>query len=140
MQIVVLTNEGLKKELLAQVSNDIKGVEWVNEPEEMLKYPDADFFIDLLFPDTPERIEMLLRLKPRTVLVNAMLSTHESLPAEFIRINGWNTFLSRPVVEAAGTSEEQKIKSATVFATFNKTIDWTPDVPGFISARVVAMI
>ena len=140
MQIVVLSNESLKSELLTQVTDDLKDVVWVKEPEELLDFRDAGIYIDLLFTDQPQRIGLLQRLTTGTVLVNAMYTTLENLPAGFIRFNGWNTFLKRPVIEAAGSNEKLVKTAADVFAVFNKTLEPTPDVPGFLSARVVSMI
>ncbi len=44
------------------------------------------------------------------------------------------------MVEAAGTDEATRKKAESIFTEFGKTIAWTPDVMGFISARVVAMV
>lgn len=140
MKIVVLGNEPLRMELLAQGSSENVQAERVTEPETLLNHTDANAYIDLLFKNDKKRIDLLQRLQPKPVLVNAVTITLSQLPAGFIRINGWNTFLKRPVVEASCTDDNMKTKTVEVFSSFNKTIEWVPDIPGFISARVIAMI
>jgi 3-hydroxybutyryl-CoA dehydrogenase len=140
MKIVVVADESLQSELLAQGLKENVQVEWVNEPEALLSYPDADAYIDLLFQNDIVRIGLLQQLYPKPVFVNAVTTTGSQLPPGFIRINGWNTFLKRSVVEAAATNDNMKAKAEEIFSLFNKTIEWCPDVPGFISARVIAMI
>ena len=53
------------------------------------------------------------------------------------RINGWATFLSRQVWEIAGAASGA-IES--VFKALDIKINFVKDEPGFISARVIAMI
>jgi 3-hydroxybutyryl-CoA dehydrogenase len=57
-----------------------------------------------------------------------------------VRINGWNTFLKRPVMEAAAGNELLKEKAALIFAGFGKRMEWVPDIPGMVTARVVASV
>ena len=66
--------------------------------------------------------------------------TADEINSSFVRINGWNTFLSSSLVEAACHDEQAKLKAEEVFALFNKRIEWLADEPGFITARVVSMI
>ena len=61
------------------------------------------------------------------------------MPADFIRINGWKSFLQRPLVEA-GLTNLNKETAENIFACFNKKVEWVPSVPGFITARVISMI
>ncbi len=140
MKIVVLADESLQMELLAQGLRENVLVEWVNEPAALLNYPDADAYIDLLFQNDTLRNGILQQLYPKPVFVNAVITTLRQLPEGFIRINGWSTFLKRPVVEAAAADDNMKIKTEEIFALFNKTPEWCPDTPGFISVRVIAMI
>ena len=44
------------------------------------------------------------------------------------------------MLEGACKNEEHKQKAEAVFSFFNKRIEWLPDEPGFITARVVCMI
>ncbi|MES1217624.1 MAG: 3-hydroxyacyl-CoA dehydrogenase family protein [Bacteroidota bacterium] len=140
MRIVVLSNESLKMELLAQgIAEDVR-VQWLNETASLLQYPDSDAYIDLLFDNNSERIKILQQLQPKTILVNAVIPVLDQLPGGFIRFNGWNTFLNRPQVEATASDKNSQTKAAEIFSLFNKKPEWVQDIPGFISPRIIAMI
>ena len=136
MKIVVITNEDLKNELLTQGVQDKVQVEW---QQEINPVQDADAYIDLLFNHSIERIDKLKKLQPATIIVNAVTATLNELPAGFIRINGWNSFLKRNLVEAAGADENKKT-AEKIFSCFNKSTEWVPDIPGFITPRIISMI
>lgn len=135
MKIVVITNEELKQELLAQGLSDSVQVTWQSTP---ILLEDTTGYIDLLFDDSIERIEKLQQLQPAAIIVNAVYSNTE-LPSGFIRINGWNSFLKSPLVET-GISPENKEITEKIFSCFNKTVEWVPDITGFITARIICMI
>ena len=136
MKVVVITNAELKEELLAQGIQDNAQVEWQHEPEPVTG---ADGYIDLLFSLSEERIDKLRKLQPAAVIVNSVINILDELPAGFTRFNGWKSFLRRPIVEIAGT-DANKPMAEKIFSCFNKTIEWMPDVPGFITARVISTI
>lgn len=96
----------------------------------------ADAFIDLRFEASPARIEMLAKLLPKPVLVNAVTETLKQIHPEFIRINGWPGFLKGNCLEAAA-NEEMRIRAGQLFG---ENLVFVKDVPGFVSARIVAMI
>lgn len=138
MKIVVIAGENEREELLANGVIANTEILWIKAPE---KAPaDCDCCIDLLFNNDPGRIQALSSLKTRLIIVNAVTNTLAGLPAKFIRINGWPTFLKRDTIEACGTLEPIKIKAEEIFACFNKKISWSPDTPGFVSARIISTI
>lgn len=139
MQLVVLTNDELKEELLLQGLNESLNLKWINHIDEFLQFNEADAYIDLLFEFNERRVELLKKLPPKPVLINAVTGTLKDLPENFIRINGWVTFLKRKIVEAAGP-DKIKEQGKKIIEGFNKKVEWTEDVPGFVSARVVSMI
>jgi 3-hydroxybutyryl-CoA dehydrogenase len=139
MQIVVLTDEALKEELLKNGTETSFECIYVNSLDEMLLHTGADGYIDLLFEFNNERINKLKSLLPKPVLVNSVIHILYDLTANFIRINGWPTFLASDLVEGAA-SESQKSKGEEILMLFHKKISWLPDVPGFISARVISKI
>lgn len=137
MKIVVITKDVLKEELLAQGMSDYVQVEW---QQEINPVGDADGYIDLLFDGAEERVEKLKKLQPASaIIVNAVNTTLKELPTGFIRINAWNNFLQRPLVEAAAHDINKKL-AENIFLCFNKKVEWVPDVPGFITGRVISMI
>jgi 3-hydroxybutyryl-CoA dehydrogenase len=136
MKVVVITNDDLKQELLAQGQQDGLELVWQNEAQMV---PGADAYIDLLFHPSAERINQLTKFQPAIIIVNAVNTTAAQLPAGFVRVNGWNSFLKRSLVEAS-VDEATRQLAETIFAAFNKTVEWTPDIPGFITPRVISMI
>ena len=137
MQIVVLSNEAMKEELMAtgmQVGTEIK---WISSENEFLHNKDADAFFDLLFQPEKKRIEILKQIHTNPVFINDNNNTAE-LP--FIRFNGWPTLLCRNILEASCNKEGEKKKAETIISKLNRKIEWIPSIPGFITSRVLAMI
>lgn len=140
MRIVVLANDLLKAELLKQGAAPNGITEWITDINDFSQYPDAEVYIDLLFDNnTNERLEKLKPFENKLIIISDVIKQHP-LPANFVRINGWPTMLERSVIEASSTNEAISKKAAVVFLCFNKKTEWVPDIPGFISARVIAMI
>ncbi|MBN9298687.1 MAG: hypothetical protein J0I41_16895 [Filimonas sp.] len=131
MQILVRANAFQQKEWLE--SNMIP-VRFTTDLQEWL-LSEADILIDLLYDiDQPTGITNV------PVIVNSMLHTCQELPYNYIRLNGWNGFLSKPVKEIAVTAYfgEQKLQEVMDALQWQYAI--APDVPGFASARTIAMI
>jgi len=57
-----------------------------------------------------------------------------------VRINAWEGFLKRPLVEIAGNNDEYNMMAAKTLNALGWKYVWTADDHGFISARIVAMI
>jgi 3-hydroxybutyryl-CoA dehydrogenase len=137
MKIAIITDDALKEEWMSQGMHDEVQIEWLSEPKAVEA---ADCYIDLLFQTDGERINKLQKLQPAIIIVNSVITTLDNLPENFIRINGWPTFLKRTVVESSCNSDDVKSNGEKIFLAFNKTVEWVPDVPGFITARVISMI
>ena len=138
MKIAVLANTDLKEELLAQGIKDSVELLWPNNISEFLNYKNTDAYIDLLFENEETRIKQLASVQTEIIVVNSVIVT--GLPENFIRINGWPTFLKRSLIEASCKNEDMKTKVEKIFSSFTKKIEWTPDIPGFLTTRVIAMI
>ncbi len=139
MQTVVLCNDALKAELGNNISEN-EEVIYINNINEILQYQHADVFIDLLFVNSPERINILMQLLPKLVIINSVADALSEIHPQFIRINGWPTFLQTPVMEATCLDNNLKANTEKVFQQLNKTIEWLPDEIGFITPRVISMI
>lgn len=132
------TNEQ-KEEWLRNGLRDDAPVAWVFEKVDLLHYKTADAVIDLLFENTPEHSALLKQLGGLKI-INSVRDTLDETDGSFIRINGWTTFLKAHIVEASCLHEDLKKLGETVFSYFNKTVEWLPDAPGFVTPRVVSMI
>ncbi len=139
MQVIVLGNESQKEEWLYQGVTDQVTVHWIKDAEEFCQYPEATGYIDLLFYPSPARIELLKSLPQKPVFVAYVTGTLKNWPGNFIRINGWPTFLLRSLVEASA-GDNIRPEAEAIIAGFRKKAEWVADVPGLITARVVAMI
>jgi 3-hydroxybutyryl-CoA dehydrogenase len=140
MQVVVLADTGLREELLAQGVNEPLELKWLNNIEQLKGLSNADAFIDLSFEPDPKRIVLLKQLLPRPVLVNSVVTTLKDLPENFVRFNGWLTFLKRNTLESSCNNGSIKKRTEEIFALLNKKVEWVADEPGFITARIIAMI
>jgi 3-hydroxybutyryl-CoA dehydrogenase len=139
MTVAILANEVLKQELLTNKLPQAIAVVWVDAVRS-LTIADADVYIDLLFEPDAERTRHLKRLLPKPVIVNAVSWSTKKIGADFIRINGWPGMLQRPVVEIALPAA---MNEATIKDLFDQ-LQWkyvlAPDIPGMITARVLAAI
>ena len=140
MQLVVLADEILKKELLSNgITRDVDII-WIEDVDEFTYQENADVYIDLLFDNTKKRIELLKNFSTQPVIINSVIDTLGEINAPFIRINAWPGFLKRQVVEASYNGKTLKEKAERIFNGLDKKPEWVPDEPGFITARVIAMI
>ena len=140
MRLVVLADEVLKQELLSDGKTSETEIKWVDGVEEFAQHENVNGFIDLLFDNTKKRIELLEGLSFKPVIINSVVDTLREINAPFVRINAWPGFLKRPLVEASCNTKQLKEKSEKIFECLNKKMEWVPDVPGFIAARVIATI
>lgn len=138
MQLIILANENLKEELLSNGTQPGAELVFISNVNEFLVYPKAAAFIDLLFENN--HISVLKQVLPKLVIINSVETTLSETNGSFVRINGWNTFLKSPLVEASSLEEKNKKKTEDVFSLFNKKIEWLDDVAGFVTARVISMI
>jgi 3-hydroxybutyryl-CoA dehydrogenase len=75
----------------------------------------------------------------KPVFAHAILATREQLPQNFIRINGWPTFLQRSVIEIA-CRKEILLAASNALNAIGWNFKTVADIPGMIAARVIAMI
>lgn len=138
MQIIVLADEVQKQELL--INGVADSIVWIEDENDFLNYTEADAFLDLEFVNNSSRIALLRQLLPKLVIINCVSETLDQISSSFVRINGWNTFLSSSLIEASCNNETKKAIAEEVFSHLNKKLEWLPDEPGFITPRIVSMI
>jgi 3-hydroxybutyryl-CoA dehydrogenase len=133
MMIVVVASDEQWNEL----TGSSPGIDWQRAQNTTAfdLYKDADAFFCLKENEIAGGFSSLT--KP--VIINSVIHTLTDLdlPPNVYRINGWATFLNRSVWEIAGTPNE---KVEAIFEAIGIKINFVKDEPGFISARVIAMI
>lgn len=95
----------------------------------------ADAWFDLCFETEGAAFP---EITTAPVFVNAVLTTTDTLADNHIRINAWNSFLERSVLEIV--PPKNKMPFEQILATLGWNYQIVPDVPGMIAARVIAMI
>jgi 3-hydroxybutyryl-CoA dehydrogenase len=140
MQLVVLGNDSQVEELLNNRGNNQIDLTVISTVQELTIYKHADALIDLLFDGSSERIELLREFSRGVVIINSVVDTLQKIGAPFTRINGWPGFLRRPIVEASTNDMNMKNSVQNIFSCLGKDLEWLPDTPGFVTARVIAMI
>ncbi len=75
----------------------------------------------------------------KPVFINSVTTTLADLiaPVNVLRINGWRTFLQRPLWEIAGTITPE---GNAIMEKINKKIQVIKDEPGLVAATIIAMI
>lgn len=140
MKVLVLANNELKDELLALPIDTGVELVWANEPGTIDQYTGVDACIDLLFENDQKRVQWLKALPVPLIVINSVITPLSESGAGFIRINGWNTFLRRSSIEAACIDESLKQKAEQLFSSLGRSTEWVPDVPGFITPRIIASV
>ncbi|HZH97151.1 MAG TPA: hypothetical protein VEY06_14765, partial [Flavisolibacter sp.] len=139
MQVVILCSEAQKEELLGNGIKPGSEIIWADELSDFLQYRNATAFVDLLFENEAERIKILNDLLPANIIIDSVCDTVAEINRSFIRITGWTTFLSSSIIEAAGGAGKES-SVAEVFSLLNREMEWLPDVPGFVTPRIISMI
>lgn len=137
MKLAVIANESLKAAFLKKRLPAYANVCFVTAPP----YIPADAYIvfDLLYDGTPGRISLLQQFLPRPVFINAVNGTIASIDQPFIRINAWPGFLERDIAEIAAMPAAQACL-ADIFKELGWNYRLVADVPGMVSARIIAMM
>lgn len=138
MTVAILTDDVLKQEVLQKLPETVN-VLWVDSMR-AFTIVEADVYIDLLFEPDAERTQHLKKLLPKPVLVNAVSWSTKTIGADFIRINAWPGMLQRPVMEAAMPSTMTEAAIKDIFDQLQWKYILAPDIPGMITARVLAAI
>lgn len=133
MQIVVAASENQWNEITGFRNR----IDWIriDDASAFLQYKSSDAFFSLIDNSILAEFESL----KKPVFINSVVQTLSELnaPLNVYRINGWTTFLSRSVWEIAGEINEH---ISSVFNQMDVKVNVVQDEPGFISARVIAMI
>jgi 3-hydroxybutyryl-CoA dehydrogenase len=145
MTVAILANAEQKEEWLSKAySQEVKLV-WASNPTELLDQK-ADAYFNLLFQTGRYNIHEYAQLKV-PLFINevihpfaALAGFDMKLPFPLVRLNAWPGFLKRQVVEVATANKEDAIVAEHVFLKLGLKSKWVPDIPGLITARIIAML
>lgn len=132
MTIAIKANEEEKAEFLSKkIPSNIQLLWMENE------WIEADVYFDLNFNE--ENLSKNIFIENKIVFANAVTATCSTLPKNYVRINAWNGFLKRDVVEIA-FSDANKENAIRILNKLEWKFQQTPDAPGMIAARIISMI
>ncbi|THU41607.1 hypothetical protein FAM09_05785 [Niastella caeni] len=139
MTVAILADEQLLQELKSKGLPD--GIDMIfADSMRALTIAEADVYIDLLFELDAERTAHLKKLLPKPVIVNAVSWPTKKLGADFIRINAWPGLLQRSITEIALPVSMTEADIQPIFSSLHWKYVVAPDIPGMITARVLATI
>lgn len=139
MHTVVLANTAQKDELIVHGVASGARITWINKISEFNEHKDAEAFICFDDDLNKKNLDILRSLAPAVTCINDVINETGSPGKNLVRFNGWSGFLNGKSVEAAG-SEPVRQAAERIFKQFNRTVEWTENITGFISPRIVAMI
>jgi 3-hydroxybutyryl-CoA dehydrogenase len=131
MQLLVKATDHQKKEFLSKPIPESIVINWFEN-----NITEADAYFDL---SCEENISVFCIVKNKSIFVNTVITTCKELPENCIRINAWNDFLKREIVEIA-LHHSQKNSAEKILNELQWTFTIAADEPGMISARIIAMI
>ncbi|HEY6978850.1 MAG TPA: 3-hydroxyacyl-CoA dehydrogenase family protein [Chitinophagaceae bacterium] len=135
MRIAVSADDTQKNEILGKGVNEGVEIIWLSNLHQNIN---ADVCFDLLFNEADISKNNFIR--GTLVFANSVITASSELPSNYIRINAWNGFLQRELIEIATATENIKEKAASLVNTLGWKFIWAPDIPGMITARVISMI
>ncbi len=97
----------------------------------------ADVYFDLNFSEQNPDGNILI--KDKIVFANAVTLTCTKLPENYVRINAWNGFLKRDILQCASTDTIKK-KAMIILDEMQWQYSFLADEPGMISPRIISMI
>jgi 3-hydroxybutyryl-CoA dehydrogenase len=140
MRLLVISSPELKDELNACPFNQDLAIEWIDAPQTQLSTNSHHACLDLLFVNDPTRKKWLKNLGVSVIIVNSVVATLGEIEENFVRVCGWPTLLSRKLVEASAIDENQRQLAMGVFASLGRTVEWVPDVCGFVGPRIISAV
>ena len=134
MQRVVKADEGQRLEFLLKPLSDGVNIIWHSTD---LIIEEADAYFDLLYE---EQGPSFAAITHKPVFVNVVTNLGLTLPKNCFRINAWNGFLNREIIELAETASIKDFPVGHILEEMGWKYQLVPDTPGMIAARVIAMI
>ncbi len=120
MQIIIISTEAQKRELLQSSPVPTANLVWLNDLDNLANYGSAIAVVDLLFENKADRIAALGEVPNRLVIINSVSETLSETNAAFVRIGGWNIILGSTLIEGACLQQDKKKERRRSAGTFWK--------------------
>jgi 3-hydroxybutyryl-CoA dehydrogenase len=139
MKIVLKADERQLTELVSNGITKETALLQVQQITEFEQHRDAAAWMVLTEEDA-EELESITNGKSPLLLINRVVGTLSGFPENVVRLNGWPGFLAQHTLEASCKNDAIKETAELVFQCFHKSVEWAPDLKGFITPRVISMI
>jgi len=137
-RVAILAGSFLRKEIEEKQWKDNIEMCWAESLEEMLS-ANADAYFDFAFENSREHITAIQELS-KPVFISETNSTTAEIDQRFIRVNCWPGMISRQLIEIAPGSKADIPSARQLLERLGWTFHVVPDIPGFVSCRIVATI
>lgn len=138
MNIAIRCTENQQQELLQKGFNNDVNIEWL-QPGALLKNIKANAFFDFVFNDSDYAANEFI--DDTIVFVHAVnCLCAETNKSNYVRLNAWNGFLNRNIIELSCNDLSTQKKTEQIFNELGWNYVWVKDEYGFIAARIIAMI
>lgn len=138
MRIVVRANEEQKKAFESKPLPTGFVVDWY-APTDLIEEAEGDWFFDLCYDS--EHTSGNMFVKGKLVFANAVITTAQEFKhANYVRLNAWPGFLEKETIEIACASKEIKQWAEQAMQMLGWKYCISPDEPGMIAPRIIAMI
>src|SRR5690348_9017447 len=107
MQIIVRASAEQKEEWQSKPAATKVGVKFISAEEDIFSMQNADVYFDLLF----EKSSAARTNNDKLIFVHAINELLHELPANCVRINAWNGFLKRDVIEIVASEKNKVVAS-----------------------------
>ena len=135
-RVAILAGSFLRTEIEEKKWNNTIEVNWVQSLDELLSGT-ADAYFDFAFENSREHITAIKGLSNPVFISETNLTTEE-IDQRFVRVNCWPGMISRQLIEVAPGTKADTSSALQVLEQLGWTYHVVPDIPGFISCRVVA--
>ncbi len=133
MKVVVNCSKEQQQEILQKQTHAAIDFLFTTNQKQFIA-TEGDIFFDLLFDES----NPIIAITNQPYFINAVMTTCTNLPDNCLRINGWNGFLQRNVVEICTLNNQSFVDEVM------KNLGWNyqlvADLPGMIAPRIIAMI
>ncbi|MBX2931691.1 MAG: hypothetical protein KF781_07095 [Chitinophagaceae bacterium] len=133
MRVIIRCTKQQEEEILAKET--LLNVEMIfTEDKDKFCHTNGDVFFDLITDESA--IEIVKKDTP--IFISSVLHTCKELPENCIRINGWNGFLQRNIIEIATNKHQEYVQN--IMNVLGWKYQFVPDEIGMIAPRIIAMI